>query len=279
MPKDPDQTTGRQAMAGTRSLPVRRLKPVARQDGRRDVAAEVPVALTYNGVSHVVMMMTPQHLEDFAVGFSLSEAVVETIDEVREVEVRPVEPGILIAAQIPQPRFEALLARGRNMVGQTGCGLCGIVDLETAVRPVTTRCPRPDLSLEAAFAALDALGAHQPLNRATGAVHAAAFADPSGAVRMVREDVGRHNALDKLIGGVARAGQRFDAGFVVMTSRCSFELVQKAVTVGVPALVTISAPTDLAVRLAADAGLTLIALARSDAMLAFNDPHGLFADD
>lgn len=257
--------------------PTMIVKPDGAGPGRRAVPAEVPVALTYNGVSHVVMMATPHDIEDFAVGFSVTEGIVEGRAEIGELEVREVEQGLLVWMQIPEARFQALLEGRRNLVGQTGCGLCGVEEIEQAVRSYPKIAVRPRCGAAELFQALAGLRTHQPLNAETGAVHAAGFADWTGAFRSVREDVGRHNALDKLIGGLLREGSDLASGFVVLSSRCSFELVQKVLAVGIPMLVTISAPTALAVQLAKDHDLTLIALARGDSMLAFNDPFGLFS--
>lgn len=243
----------------------------------RTLAAEVPVSLTYNGIAHVVMMATPRDIEDFAVGFSLAEGIVDSAAEISGVEVREIAPGLLVRVDIPPARQEALIGKRRGLVGQTGCGICGVTELEQAIRAVRVVPPLPSLGAQAVFRALEALSSHQPLNRETGAVHAAAFADSAGNILLAREDVGRHNALDKLVGALAREGRDAASGFAVMTSRCSFELVQKCASAGIPALVTVSAPTDLAVDLARRAGLTLIALARADSALVFNDPSGLFA--
>ena len=242
----------------------------------RPLAAEVPVSLTYNGIAHVVMMCTPQDMEDFAIGFSLAEGIVESPAELLGVEVREVASGLLVRVDIPPARSEQLIGRRRGLVGQTGCGICGVTELEHAIRAVRTVPPPPVIAPQAVFRALEALSDHQPLNRATGAVHAAAFADAEGNILLAREDVGRHNALDKLVGAMAREGRNAASGFAVMTSRCSFELVQKCAGAGIPTLVTVSAPTDLAADLARRAGLTLIALARRDSALVLSDPYDLF---
>lgn len=256
---------------------VRLLASGQAEQAARPLAAEVPVSLTYNGIAHVVMMTTPQDIEDFAVGFSLAEGIVESAAEILGVEVREVPPGLLVRVDIPPERSEQLIGKRRGLVGQTGCGICGVTELEEAIRAVRAVGPAPVIRPEALFRALAALPDHQPLNRKTGAVHAAAFADTEGNILMAREDVGRHNALDKLIGALARAGRDTASGFAVMTSRCSFELVQKCAGAGIPALATVSAPTDLAVDLARRAGLTLVALARADSALVLSDPSGLFA--
>lgn len=259
-------------------LPALSLAPFGRAATAREVASEMPTALSYNGVAHVVMMTTPQDFEDFAVGFTLSEGIVESVDEISAIDLRSADAGMLVDIRIPQARFEALLGRRRNLVGQSGCGICGLEELGEALRPLPPLDAAPVLDREAAARALDALRGRQPLNAATGAVHAAAFCDASGAILAAREDVGRHNAFDKLIGHMARAGLDPSAGFALLSSRCSYELVQKAVAARIPALVTISAPTALAIRLAREARLTLIALARADSMLCFCDPHGLFGE-
>jgi FdhD protein len=242
----------------------------------RTLAAEVPVSITYNGIAHAVMMASPLDIEDFVVGFSLTEQIVERADEIEEIVIRPIALGLLAQAIIPQHRQKALLENRRNLVGQTGCGICGIVELEQAVRRFGPIGGRPEISGPAIFRAIDALYPLQQLNRETGAVHAAAFVAPDGEIRAVREDVGRHNALDKLIGSMARTGVPGHSGFCVMTSRISFELVQKCLAAGIPALAGISAPTSLAVQLSQEHRLTLIALARSDTFQVFSDPHSLF---
>lgn len=246
------------------------------QERGRALAAEVPVSITYNGLAHAVMMASPLDIEDFVVGFSLTEQIIESPDEIEEIIVRPITLGLLAQAMIPTHRQKALMENRRNLVGQTGCGICGIVELEQAVRRFGPIKARPQISGPAIFKAMDALYPMQILNRDTGAVHAAAFATPDGEILAVREDVGRHNALDKLIGHLARRRIPADQGFCVMTSRISFELVQKCLAAGIPALAGISAPTGLAVRLSAEHRLTLIALARSDTFQVFSDPHGLF---
>jgi FdhD protein len=255
-----------------------RLAPERNEEGERLLAAEVPLSLAYNGVAHAVMMISPQDIEDFVHGFSWSERIVEDISEIGELSIREVAPGFLAQISIPPERQKALLAGRRTLVGQTGCGICGVVELEAAIRNLPPIHARPQAGKQAIFTALADLGKRQPLNQATGSVHAAAFVDARGSIQMLREDVGRHNAFDKLIGAILLAGLSPHEGFVLLTSRCSFELVQKAVVLGVPLLATISAPTTLAVELAQRAGLTLIALARSDSLLCFSDPHGLFGN-
>jgi FdhD protein len=226
------------------------------------VAEEVPIAFVYNGRPHAVMLATPADLEDFALGFSLSEAIVGAPAECEKVEIAPTLGGIELRIAVPAARAASLAARVRQLTGRTGCGLCGAQTLEAAVRhppPVAEPTPIADAALRRA---LDALAARQTINVATGATHAAAWATPDGAVALVREDVGRHNALDKLIGAMARARVDPRRGFLLVTSRASYEMVMKAATVGIGILAAISAPTALAIALAAEANLTLIAFAR-----------------
>lgn len=248
------------------------------RDGRveRDddwIAAEVPVALLYNGQPHVVMMATPADLADFALGFSLSEAVIETAAEFEGIEIRTLLEGIEVSLRVPQPRADALGLRQRNLTGRSSCGLCGTQQLEDVVR----HPPRVDntisISGDILHRALAALGAAQPLNAATGATHAAAWADADGTLQLVREDVGRHNALDKLIGALAMAGIDPRCGFLILTSRASYEMVQKAATFGIALIAAISAPTALAIHLADSTGVTLVGFARRDGHVIYTHPH------
>jgi FdhD protein len=240
------------------------------------VPAEVPIAISFLGVGYAVMMATPCDLEDFAIGFARSERLIEDAADVMGIEVREEEGGVLLGIELVAERHERVLQRVRHRVGESSCGMCGIENLEQALRPLP-KLPAPAAIAPAAiFRALEAIRAHQPLNAETGAVHAAAWCDTSGEVLAAREDIGRHNAFDKLVGHCLREGRGMGSGFVLLTARCSFELVEKAALAGVPLLVTISAPTSLAIARAKEAGLTLIALARPDSMLAVSDPHGLF---
>jgi formate dehydrogenase accessory protein FdhD len=236
------------------------------------VAAEVPVALAYNGVSHVVMMASPADLADFALGFSLSEGILADAGELHAIAVEDGGDGIEIDLEVAPAAVERLGARRRNLTGRTGCGLCGVDELAQVARPLERVSVGTKIEIGAIHRALEALRGHQAINRLTGAVHAAAWADPAGAIVLAREDVGRHNALDKLIGAMARAGTDVRSGFAVITSRCSFEMVQKAATLGMPVLVAISAPTTMALRIAERTGLTLVALARSDSVTAYVNP-------
>lgn len=238
----------------------------------RPIADEVPVALVYNGLCHVVLLATPLDLEDLALGFSLSEAVLKRPDELLDIETAEVADGIEVRMRVTERRFAALKERRRFLAGRTGCGLCGIDSLAEANRPLPTVAARQRVSQAAIQRALTELPAAQPLNVATGAMHAAAWADATGAILACREDVGRHNAFDKLIGARITAGAGFDEGFALLTSRCSYELVAKAAAVGIGVLVTVSAPTRRALDIAAAAGITVVALARADSITVFTHP-------
>ncbi|MES2177684.1 MAG: formate dehydrogenase accessory sulfurtransferase FdhD [Gemmatimonadota bacterium] len=242
------------------SVHALRIDGTTATDGAETVAEETPISLAYNGVSHAVMMATPDDLEDFAVGFSLTEGVVDSADALSSITVVRYSRGVELQIETAVPLATA--PGRRRLSGRTGCGICGKQDVEDVLRALP-RIDRPASFSAAAIArAMRELATRQPLNQATGAVHAAGWASADGAVAFVREDVGRHNALDKLVGALARAPVRADEGFVVLTSRGSFELVQKAAVLGVPLLATVSAPTGLAIRMAHDAGMTLAGFAR-----------------
>ena len=257
-------------MAGVTRRSAQRLKAGAVERVDVTVADEVPVALVYNGVSHAVMMASPSDLEAFALGFSLSEGILASPDELLDLSVTRAPAGVEIQLRITARRFAGLQDRRRSLAGRTGCGLCGVESLAEALRDL----PRVHSDLVVSHAAIDRaladLSPRQVLNRAAGAVHAAAWADPSGAILASAEDVGRHNALDKLIGLTAQAP--LPPGFLVLTSRCSYELVAKAAMAGMPILVAISAPTGLALDVAERIGLTVVALARADSITVYTHP-------
>jgi len=239
------------------------------------VAEEMPVALVYHDVPHVVMLATPADLEDYAVGFTLSEGLVAGAGEIRGVEVIQGEASADVKISVAWERFTQLLQRRRNLTGRTGCGLCGAERAEDAIRecqPVPTGVTITAAELHEAMAQL---AARQPINARTGSVHAAAWVVPGKGIQVVREDVGRHNALDKTIGALARAKADFGAGYMLITSRASYEMVQKCATVGIALLVALSAPTAFAVRLAERSGLTLVAFARADQHVVYAHPHRL----
>lgn len=241
------------------------------------VVEEVPVAFVINGTSHAVMMASPADLEDFGVGFLIGEGLVASAEAVEEVRVETHERGLVLAVSVPPTALTGDISGGRVTGGWTGCGLCGVETLEAAVRPARRVTRRPPVRDEAVLAAFDALPAHQPMNAATRSVHAAAWCGADGRLRLVREDVGRHNALDKLIGARARAGKAQGDGFAAMTSRCSFELVQKAAAADIAVLATLSAPTALALQVAAEAGMTLMVADRSGGVVSFA-PTGTAAE-
>lgn len=226
------------------------------------IAEEVPVALVYNGAPHVVMMATPRDLEELALGFSLSEAVIDRVDELEVLGRHALLEGIELRLRIPPARAAALAQRRRNLSGRSGCGLCGVEALEDALRQPAPVAGGPRIDGATLQRALAALACAQPLNAATGATHAAAWARADGTLALLREDVGRHNALDKLVGALALAGLDTQAGFLVVTSRASSEMVQKAATARITLLAAISAPTALAIQLAGSSGLTLVGFAR-----------------
>jgi len=233
----------------------------------RALAEEVPVAIEFNGIGYAVLMATPTDIGDLVMGFALAERLIGPEDAACDVDAHRTDQGIVARATLPPDRTDALLERVRHRVSESSCGICGIENLEQAIRPLppVTATSRADRA--AIFRALAALYDHQPLNAATGAAHAAAWVGADGTIRLVREDVGRHNAFDKLIGAMARISADWDGGFALLSSRCSYELVEKAVLSQCPLLVTISAPTRLAVSRAEEAGLPLVVLARRDAML------------
>jgi FdhD protein len=233
----------------------------------RSIPVESPVALEFNGIGYAVMMATPVDLDDFAMGFSLTEGIVRSSGEIEEVEQVETEKGWLLKVRIAAARVEPMIERVRIRVSESSCGLCGLENLEMVNRPLPVLPPPIAVTADAVFGALSTLDAHQPLNAATGGAHVAAFCAPDGRIVDAREDVGRHCALDKLIGTLARAGTDPATGFFLLSSRCSYELVEKTVIAGCTVLVTISTATSLAVEKARTSGLRLIALARPDAAL------------
>jgi FdhD protein len=239
------------------------------------VADEVPVALQINGIAHAVMLATPLDLEDFAAGFLLSEGLIDQVDDLRGTESHAEPRGVVLEIEIA-PRCEARLKeRKRTLAGRTGCGLCGIESLDHALPDAPRVAQAPTVASVALTRAMRSLRAAQPLQAATGATHAAAWCTADGQIALVREDVGRHNALDKLIGALARAGTDTRTGFVAVTSRASFEMVQKCARAGVALMAAISAPTHLAIRTAEAAGLCLVGFARGDDWVAYANAERL----
>jgi FdhD protein len=258
----------------TRTL---RFDRVADDTATRDVPIEAPIAFEYDGIGYAVMMATPSDLEDFAVGFTLSERLAKSVAEIASVDVAELPRSWVVRIALNGASDNGLRERVRLRLTEGSCGLCGLETIEQVLRPLPRLERGPRVDRAAIARALAVLDERQPLGRATGAAHAAAFCAPDGTLLEVREDVGRHNAMDKLIGASAQAGLDLSTGFILLTARCSYELVEKAVTAGCPALVTISAPTSLAVERAKESGLTLVSLARRDSMLVVNNPHGSFA--
>lgn len=240
--------------------------------GGRDIAEECAVALSYNRVSHAVMMASPADLEDFALGFSLNEGILGGAAEIEELEVVVADGGIELRMWIDPARMGVLEKRRRRMAGPSGCGLCGLESLSDAVRPPPRVGEGRAVSVADVFAAAASLAPAQVLNHATRAVHAAGFWRAGEGLVAAREDVGRHNALDKLAGALARGGQDAADGVLLMTSRVSVELVQKAAVLGASVMVAVSAPTALALRVAEAAGITVVGVARQDGFEVFTHP-------
>jgi FdhD protein len=243
-----------------------------RPDGSRLVITrqwvpEAPIALEFNGLAYAVMMATPTDLADFATGFALTEGLAAQAGEVTDLAIAEVEKGWIVRAILSGLGAEQLGERVRSRVAESSCGLCGIENLEAVARPLPKVAVHDAIAPDAIFAALAAMKERQPLGMATGAAHAAAWCDPAGAIGCLREDVGRHNALDKLIGSMAREGRALSGGFVLSTARCSYEIVEKAVRSGATTLVNMSLPTSMAVDRASAAGLSLWVLARDDSVL------------
>ena len=239
------------------------------------IACEVPVALHYNGVPFAVLMATPCDFADLALGFALSEAILEARDAWQLDVVREELEGFVVNMHIPEARAEKLSQRSRPMPSYGGCGICGSASIEGAMRMPAQVSSQFNIDEAALHRALEALHQQQPLNRQTGAVHASGFANAAGEVLLVREDVGRHNALDKLIGGLHMANIPAGDGFAITTSRASFELAMKAAHIGIPLLAAISAPTTLAIALAQSTGLGLVGFARENQCVVYAHPHRL----
>jgi len=278
MPTDTAPPLADPAWSDHTALPVVRIRGGRLpEESRHDqVAEEVPVALEYNGISHATMMASPADLEDFAVGFSLTEGIVRGVADIRGVEIEPAEAGIVAHIEIATACLAQLKTRRRALAGRTGCGLCGVESLDGVLREQQPLPPPPrPVALEAVRLAMAEMRARQRLHDLTGATHAAAWGRADGALQVAREDVGRHNALDKVVGALARARIDAGSGLAVISSRASFEMVQKAAAAGIPVLAAVSAPTALAVRLAERAGMALIGFLRQDDCTLYTHPRHL----
>jgi len=262
----------------SRSVQQSTVKRQSEGRGERVVAEETPIAFTYGQASYAVMMATPADLEDFAVGFTLTEGIIRTPSQITELDVIAHPRGIELRMTLNSERDVDLSNRRRRLAGPVGCGLCGIESLEAAIAPVAHVASRLTIGRAAIFRALKSLAAEQALNQATHAVHGAGFWSPQeNGFLAFREDVGRHNALDKLCGALARAGRPGGDGVVCLTSRVSIEMVQKTAALGAPILVAISAPTALAIHTAQEAGITLVGVARDDSFEIFTHPARITA--
>ncbi|MDM3871867.1 formate dehydrogenase accessory sulfurtransferase FdhD [Porticoccus sp. W117] len=258
---------------GHRSIEVHRHADGVIRVASDQVAAEVPVALVYNGISHVVMMVTPDDLEEFALGFSLTEGIIESAEELYEAEIVETDNGIELQLTISERRFQALKEWRRNLTGRTGCGLCGAESLEQVIQlpqPLSVGEPIVAAAIGKAMARLQD---YQPLNQRTGATHAAAWADSEGNIIAVCEDVGRHNALDKLIGTLSR--RQRPEGFLIVTSRASYEMIQKAGWANMGLIAAVSAPTSLAIELAEKLNITLLGFARDNNFVCYANHQGV----
>ena len=246
-------------------------------EGTRLIPEETALALTYNGGTYAVMMGSPQNLRDFAIGFSLSEGIVQSSDEIDSLDIVELDDGIELRMWLASSKAELLSERRRHIAGPTGCGICGIDSIAEAVRPAAVVAKGRTFSPREIMAAMASVAPLQTINIETRAVHAAAFWMPARGIVALREDVGRHNALDKLAGALAQAKISTADGMVLLTSRVSVEMVQKTATIGAPLMVAVSAPTALAVRTADAAGITLVAIARADGFEVFTHPERIKA--
>lgn len=260
-------------VTGVRCVPVFRWQAGCSQITDDWVSEEVPIALEFNGISHAVMLATPCDLEDFALGFGLSEGIFTSAADLYGCEVSETGPGITVSMDVSASSFAKLKARRRTLVGRTGCGVCGTESLEHALRPVPRVATGLNVRCEAVVHAMQAMREAQRMNHLTGSMHAAAWCDVNGSLRVLREDVGCHNALDKLVGALAGAGLVASEGFLVVTSRASVEMVQKAAVAGVPLIAAISAPTKLAIDTAQAAGIGLLGLVREGNLVIYTHPH------
>lgn len=263
-------------LPSSRAIKVKRWRG-AYADAPDEVAEEVPIGLEYNGVPHVVMLATPDNLEDFGRGFSLTEGIVKSVDEISAVEVESYSDGIRVMMKLPDEAFARLGRRRQNLAGRTGCGLCGTEQLAQVFRPMKPVTSLVSMRVEAVATALEQLPRFQPLQQVTGATHGAFWLTPQGEIVLGREDVGRHNALDKLVGAMACRQLAFDRGALLITSRASYEMVQKSIQMNIGLIIALSAPTALAIRMATDFGITLVGFAREQGHVVYTHPQRLMA--
>ena len=275
VPHDPSTPAGQ--LAGHCShVVLRQRQGAAARREPDELAQEVPIALEYNGISHATVLATPCDLEDFAYGFSYTEGIIDSAHDIYDLELAQRDNGIVVQLTIASARLNQLKLRRRSLAGRTGCGLCGLESLDEVQRTLPAVAPRQALITPAAILrAIEQLRERQPLHLITGATHAAAWADIDGNISHVREDVGRHNALDKLIGHVLRHDIDTTQGMAVISSRASFEMVQKAAAAGMSALIAVSAPTSYAVNLATELNVLLAGFARSNQFTIYTHPEYL----
>jgi FdhD protein len=234
------------------------------------IVEECAIALVYNGISHAVMMATPANLEEFALGFSLTEGIITNVSQVYDINLSSCDKGIEVNIEISSQQMSGLKSHRRNLIGRTGCGLCGSESLDKAIKPIKATSPQSLPTTEAIQRAVNQLSEHQQLNSLTGAVHGVAWCDKKGDIKLLREDVGRHNALDKLIGALSLDKVILKEGFALTSSRASYEMVQKVSSVNISTLVAVSAPTALAINLATKAKINLIGFARPGRYVVYN---------
>lgn len=258
-------------IASSQQYLVQRWRDGTLNEKMDQLAEEVPIALVYNGISHAVMLASPQDLEDFGLGFSLTEGILNNQSELYDIEVRKQDNGIELHLDIASEQFVQLKNHRRSMAGRTGCGLCGAESLTQVFRlpPISAQKSKTaDIKMGSIFKAYHDIQTLQVLQKLTGATHACAWADEAGNIQFVREDVGRHNALDKLMGALVK--QRVQGGFILTTSRASYEMVQKVAVMGFNILAAISAPTGLAVRIAEEYNITLLGFVREQQFVAYS---------
>jgi FdhD protein len=265
-------------MRAVRSVDRRIFRDGVLREGQRAIPEETAIALTYNGGTYAVMMATPQDLRDFAIGFSLNEGIVQSADDIRSLDIVALDDGIELRMWLDPSKAELVNARRRHIAGPTGCGICGIESIAETVRPPAPVAKGRSFSPREIMTAMQAVAPLQRINVETRSVHAAAFFAKAAGIVSLREDVGRHNALDKLAGALALDKISAREGMVLLTSRVSVEMVQKTAAIGAPLMVAVSAPTALAVRMAEAAGITLAAIARADGFEIFAHPERIECD-